>query len=625
MGVVGRGPRVFSLRESADSETARLVVRDGWDGADRLLIDPGKRGDGTSHMAVEVAYPSPDGSLIAYHISAAGGEMGTIEILDVETGRTLPERIDRTQQPMISWRPDGRSFFYWRMAKPLPGAAPADRYKNGANYLHVIGSDPDAGTPVIAPAMGRLGLKPRDLPEVVVTPGSRWALGVVHTDVTDWVYFVAPLARVKPGKIAWRRVAATSDQVAEMAVHGDRLYALTSLDAPNYRIVSLDARTGTLARAREVVPASDLVLTDIAGARDALYVVALDRGLHRLFRVPWATGRRDEVALPFEGSVRRLVADPRRAGLIFRIEGWTHEPTWYEFVPESGMRQLPIGSSGIAVTGVVAEQTAATSADGTEVPLSIIRRADAPLDGRAPALLSGYGAYGLPSNPTYNPFTLTWVKRGGVYAVCHVRGGGARGKAWHLAGMKANKENGVDDFIACAESLIRRGHAAAARLTATGTSAGGVLVGGAITKRPELFTAAVLRVPVVNIARFENTAVGPANAAEFGSVNVEKEVRHVLASDPYHRVREGVDYPAVLLTAGLTDPRVPPWQPAKLAARFQATGRARPTLLRVESDAGHGFGSTETQLEEEFADIYAVALWRSGVAAMKAPSPDEKR
>jgi prolyl oligopeptidase len=209
--------------------------------------------------------------------------------------------------------------------------------------------------------------------------------------------------------------------------------------------------------------------------------------------------------------------------------------------------------------------------------------------------------------------TVEWVKRGAIYASCYVRGSGARGKSWHLAGIKTNKENGVNDFIACAEYLIKGKYTVARRLTAIGTSAGGVLVGGALTKRPDLFTAAVLRVPLVNLLRLEETSVGSGNTTEFGSVKVASEFHDLLASDPYHRIRDRVRYPAILLTTGVHDPRVPAWQPAKFAARLQAVGHGRPVLLRVESDAGHGLGSTQTQLEEEYADIYSFALWQSGI------------
>lgn len=613
--IIGDRPRVFALRRGAADEVSKLVVREGWSGTDRVLVDPGSRGNRGSHVTIDVAEPSPDGRYVAYVLSSAGSEDGTIEIVEVESGAVLSDRIDRTQLPRISWRPDGRSFFYWRRARSRPSATPADWYRDSAAYLHVIGTDPNAAPPVIASGTRHLGLGTHDYIWVEATPGSRWALAGATPGTSDSAFLIAPLATVKRGATPWQSVATAADKVQRMLVHGDRLYALTYAGAPNYRIVSFDARSGALAKAKDFVPASQLVLVDFASARDAMYVVALDRGLHRLFRVPWRTATRKEVVLPFEGTIRKLVSDPTRSGVVFSMEGWTQPPRWFQFDRAAGARELPIISSATGVAGLIAEQATVVSHDGAEVPLSILRHQDAAQGTKAPALLRGYGSYGIPINPTYDPFALTWVKRGGVYAICHVRGGGDRGKSWHLAGIKQKKENGVDDFIACAEYLINGKYTVSGRLTAFGGSSGGIVVGGAITKRPNLFKAAAMRVAQLNPLRMEITegGGGSGHVDEYGDVKVEAEFRSMLASDPYHRVREGVDYPAVLLTAGAHDLRLPSWMPGKFAARLQATGRARPTLLRIAYDTGHGFGSTQSQREEEYADIYAFALWQAGI------------
>jgi len=614
LGVVGEAPRVFSLRRGADDESSKLVVRDGWHGTDRVLVDPNKRRNGAAHANINGAFPSPDGRYVAYVLATAGSDDGTMEIVDVKSGRVLMDRIDRVSS-RISWRPDGRSLFYRRRAKPEPGATATDWFKNSATHLHTFGAEPKPNTalPVIAPSMSELGLRPHDLTRVEVTPRSRWALAVATPGAGDSAFYIAALTRVKPGATRWRRVATMKDKVRRILVHRNRVYVLTYADAPNYRIVSFDAKSGSLANASTFMAASELVLVDCVAARDAMYVVALDRGLHRLFQVAWKTAAATEIALPFEGAIGKLVADGSRSGLVFNVEGWIRPPTWFEYDPAAGIRELPTSSSTTTVEGFIAEQATVVSRDGSEVPLSIIRRQGKALDGSTPALLYGYGAYGFVNNPRYNPLILAWVKRGGIYATCHVRGGGERGKAWHLAGIKEKKENGVDDFISCAEYMIGKRYAAPARLTAIGPSAGGIVVGGAITKRPDLFKATVVQVGQLNPLRKEVTEGGHANAREYGDVKIESEFHSLLASDPYHRIREGVEYPAVLLIAGLHDRRVAPWVPGKFAARLQATGRARPTLLRLDLDDGHGVGSTQSQREEEYADIYAFALWQSGV------------
>lgn len=606
--VVGDEPRIFALRRGANDETFKLVVRYGWRGTERVLVDP--NGD-TSHAAIDRAFPSPDGRHVAYVISNAGSEDGTLRIIEVDSGNVLPDSIDREPR-RVYWRSDGRSFYYWRRAKPQPDPKPTDRYKHSAIYLHVIGKDPDKEVPVLAAGNAQLDIRPDDLPWVETALQSSWALAGATSGTGDPAYFVTPLRKAEPGKTTWRGVATRDDKVENVIIHKDRLYAFTYAGSPNYSIVSFAAKSGSLARATTFVPASDLVLVDFAAASDGMYVVARDRGLSRLFRVSWGTAARKEITLPFEGSINQLLASPDRPGLLVNMEGWTRPPAWLQVAPDATVQDLAMSAPTPAIDGLIAEQATVESHDGAEVPLSIIRRQDQKLDGSAPAILSGYGAYGISTNPAYSPFSLTWARLGGVYAICHVRGGGERGKSWHLAGIKQKKENGVLDFISCAEHLIKQGYTKTTRLTAFGGSAGGILIGGAATRRPDLFAAIAVRVGQLNPLRKEVTEGGAINADEYGNVRVEAEFRSLLASDPYHRIRDGVTYPAAILTTGMHDPRVSPWVPGKFAARLQAASR-QPTLLRLDPNDGHGFTSTQTQREEEYADIYSFALWRSGV------------
>jgi prolyl oligopeptidase len=221
-------------------------------------------------------------------------------------------------------------------------------------------------------------------------------------------------------------------------------------------------------------------------------------------------------------------------------------------------------------------------------------------------LLEGYGAYGTTREPVFDPMGLAWLERGAVSAVCHVRGGGEYGEDWHNGGKLATKPNTIDDFLACARYLIDEKLTSAASLAGEGTSAGGILIGGAVTKRPDLFGAAIIRVGMTNALRFEQIPIGPFNTSEFGSVKTEDGFHILQSIDAYHHVEDGALYPAVMLTTGITDPRVSPWQAAKMTARLQAaTGSGKPVLLRVDYEAGHGLGSTRAQVEAERADKYA--------------------
>jgi prolyl oligopeptidase len=273
-----------------------------------------------------------------------------------------------------------------------------------------------------------------------------------------------------------------------------------------------------------------------------------------------------------------------------------------------------VPKSPVDFSGIESVEVKAKSADGTMVPLSIVSKKGLALDGSHPTYLVGYGAYGITYDPYFSPTELAWLERGGVLAIAHVRGGGEYGEDWHRGGMLATKPHTVDDFIACGEYLIEHKYTSARRLSGEGTSAGGVTIGGAITRRPDLFGAALIRVGDSNSLRSETMESGPANIPEFGTVKTEEGFKALWAMDAYQHVKDRTPYPGVMLTTGSNDPRVAPWQAAKMTARLQAaTSSGRPILLRVDYDAGHGLGSTKTQRDEERADEDAFLFWQLGV------------
>jgi prolyl oligopeptidase len=270
------------------------------------------------------------------------------------------------------------------------------------------------------------------------------------------------------------------------------------------------------------------------------------------------------------------------------------------------------------VPGYQAIEVKVKSHDGVEVPLSIICRKDIKLDGTNPTLLGGYGSYGFSESAYFDTTDLAWLERGGVLAVAHVRGGGEGGKEWHLAGQKLTKHNTWKDFIACAEYLIREKYTSPQKLAGQGGSAGGILIGRAITERPDLFAAALIDVGAVDTIRFETTINGPPNVPEFGSISTEDGFKGLLAMSPYQNVKDGTKYPAVLLCHGINDPRVDAWMSAKMCARLQAASASgKPVLFRVDYDAGHGIGSTKTQRQQMKADQWAFLLWQMGEAGFE--------
>jgi prolyl oligopeptidase len=308
------------------------------------------------------------------------------------------------------------------------------------------------------------------------------------------------------------------------------------------------------------------------------------------------------------------VADPRAPGLLFDVEGWVAAPRFFR---TRGGAATPVAlapSPPDEFGEFEAEELTATAADGTAIPLSIVHRKGLKPDGSHLAYLTGYGAYGIALKPTPVSRWLPLLEDGGVYAVAHVRGGGEFGEDWHRAGFQATKPNTYRDLIACAQALVARGWTRPERLAIEGASAGGITAGMALTERPDLWRVAFIDVGDANPLRSEYGTDGAANAAEYGSAADEAGFRALLAVDATQHVRKGVAYPAVMLSAGMNDPRVAPWQPGKMAAKLQAaTASGRPVLFRVDFDAGHGVGSTRAQRDSLTADQLAFFYWQAGV------------
>jgi prolyl oligopeptidase len=336
----------------------------------------------------------------------------------------------------------------------------------------------------------------------------------------------------------------------------------------------------------------------------------------KLMRVPYG-GAPEVVALPFDGTIELSAAESRCDGIFLAMASWTKAPQVYSYDPAT--KQLT--NTGLQPAAefdlpqdIQSEVVMAKSHDGTAVPLSIVYRRGIRLDGSNPTLLSGYGSYGIPQEPWFIPRTLAFLERGGILATAHVRGGGEYGEDWYRAGYKATKPNTWKDFIACAEYLIQHKYTSPAKLAGTGGSAGGILIGRAMTERPELFGMAIPQVGALDMLRAETTPNGVPNIPEFGSVATEEGFKALYEMSAYHHVKSGVAYPATLLTHGINDPRVEPWETAKMGASLQAaTTSGKPVLLRIDYEAGHGIGTTKKQIQEEAADIWTFVFWQAGV------------
>jgi prolyl oligopeptidase len=612
---------IYYQKRRAEENIPRLYVRRGWRGAERLLVDPAQvPATAGEHHSISYYAPSPDNRYLAYGISASGSEEAVLQVLDLASGQPVGAAIDRAKFAAPAWLPDGR-LLYGRLPKVAADAPDTERYQNIVAYLHRPGADPEQDEPVLGPQLSpRVAIAPTEQPYVFVVPGSDFLVAMaVNGTQRELRIWSAPLAAYAGKDTPWQPVCDGADAVTDFTVIGRDIYLLSHRDAPRFKVLRTSLARPDVAAAVLVVPASEAVITGLAAARDALYVRRMNGGASDLLRVPYgARARPQQVRLPFSMDIDSLAADPRHPGVVFDASAWTRFGGYFEVEPRSGR----VRDTGLQPQGrydrpddLVATEVQVRSHDGTAVPLSIVHRKGLRLDGRNPTILYGYGAYGISMTPFYRPTWLPWFRRGGVLAVAHVRGGGEYGQEWYRGGFQATKPNTWKDAIAAAQWLIEHRYATPKTLSIMGGSAGGIFVGRSITARPDLFGAAVDQVPISDAVRAEFSANGVANIPEFGTVKEEAGFRGLLAMSAYHAITDGLPAPAVLVTTGFNDSRVPAWQAAKMAARLQAASSSgKPVLLRVDYDAGHGFGSTKTQAYEERADVFAFLLWQAGVA-----------
>ncbi len=609
------GGHLFYLKRSPEQESFRLYVRDGQAGLERLLVDPDQLAAANHHFAVDYFEPSPDGMRVAYGLSQDGSENSVIHIIETDSLRQAPETIDRTEYGSPAWRADGRSFYYNRFAKLGPGAVETDKYLNSRALLHIVGSDPERDVALIGTGLAgnALTVTPVDVPSIVTYAGSPYEFAVINHGADPAVTLYVARSTASAAGAQWRKVADVSDAVTEFAVHGRKLYLLTHKDAARYKVIQTDADEPDLSRSKTVIAAGARVVESISAAADGLYVRDLDAGQGRIRKLIYADDSVQEVALPSTGTIAGPSTDPRRAGALFSLQGWVNPERFYRVAGRSVQPVDLVPPWREDLSAYTSEEVRARAAEGTEIPLSIVYKRGLKFDGHNAVWLTGYGAYGIAYNPRLLTRQIALLEDGGVYAVAHVRGGGEFGEDWHRAGFMATKPNTYRDLIACAEYLIERGIGSAASLAIEGRSAGGITVGMALAERPDLFRVVFSGVGDSNTLRSEKGTDGPANSLEYGSTTSRAGFDALYAVDSTQHLKEHTPYPAVLLTTGMNDPRVAPWQPGKMTAGLQATtSSGRPIILLADFGAGHGMGSTRSQRDREFADQLAFLYWQIG-------------
>jgi prolyl oligopeptidase len=616
---------IFYMKTVAGQNTAKLYFRKSTASGEVLLVDPDTFGkqDGRPR-AINFYQPSSDGSHVAFGISAQGSEDASIHIVDTATGKETDEIIPRCEGSVVSWLPDGRHFLYTQLQELKAGQPGTDKYFNSKTRLHELGSDPEKDEIYLAAgANPTIQFTPEQSAAIVLVPGCNLCFAVVSKFVApEFKLYTTTLDDLGP-KAKWVPLCDFDDQVTGAGISGPDIYFLTHKDAAKFKIIAHTFRDGKLGSAKELVPETDKVIQEIISAKDGIYYTASDGVDCRLYKIGETEPHTaTEVSLPyvswvsFYGLEEETIGDLQMPGVLLKLTSWTRASAYYRYDPDGGaMVALKLQPEGPYdhPSDLVSEELKVKSYDGTLVPLSVLGLKSFKKDGTHPAWLEGYGAYGIVDEPYYSPSLLAAFEHGLWHATAHVRGGGSEGDAWHRAGMKATKPNTWKDFIACGDYMIQNGYSAKDKLAGLGGSAGGILIGRAVTERPDLFAVACPIVGALDTLRAELTPNGPPNIPEFGTVKIKTEFDALREMSTYEHIKPGTRYPALLFYHGFNDPRVPVWMSAKAAARFQAdTTSGKPVLLDIDYESGHGIGSTRAQQIRRMTDILSFILWQVG-------------
>ncbi len=620
------GERYYYLKRKVGEKQFKLVMRQGLSGAERLLVDPEAETarTGVPH-AINYFKPSWDGKHLAYGMSAGGSEDASLYVMDIASGKQVGAPVPRVFDVGIHWLPDSRSYTYTQTVEMKPGQPVVETYMDTRVLWQRLGAK--TAQPVFGPTVTpQLGLVRLDVGQLYTVPGSRWVVArTTDTTVPEGKLFAARLADLGKPDARWQRLATEADKVVDIALQGDHLYVMTQAGAPRRKVVRIDLNKPVALAQAPVVAAEpkDGALQGFDLTPTAL-IAQLRQGTSVLLR---RYARGDTVGrnlpAPTAGTAWLTSAPAQDSeALLYVFSSWTEPTRWLRLDNglstdvAFGARRVPANLPDVVVTDVNVD-----SHDGVKVPMTILHKRGLALDGRNPVLLDGYASYGFSTSAYFSTQTMAWIERGGVAAFINPRGSGVHGDEWHRAGFKTTKPNTWKDGIAGAKYLIAKGYGSPKTMGITGGSAGGIFVGRAVTEAPELFAAAIFEVGLLDAVRAEESANGVTNISEFGTVKDPAEFKALLAMSTYHAIKDGTAYPGVMLVHGMNDPRVDVWQSGKTAARLQAAQAglpdARPTLLRLDAQAGHGMGSTHTQRQALAADMQSFLLWQMGKLGLK--------
>jgi prolyl oligopeptidase len=598
----------YTKREGSQNQPV-LYVREGLHARDRTLVDVNALApDGT--VALDWWTASEDGKYVAYGTSPSGSEISTLRVIETETGKLLPDSIDETRAASVAWKLDDSGFYYTRY--PKKGEVPEGQENyNRHVFYHSLGSDPSED-----PLIFGQGRDPEDWPNVDVSNDGRWLLIVVEMGWTKSELYLKDLAANTPPV----RITQGKEFLYDAEIVNGKIFLTTNEDAPRYRAFVADTASPERANWKEIIPQTDAVLQG-AAVVNGLLLAQYEKNATSELKLFDTSGRPlGDIALPAIGSVFGLGGKWDRKEAFFAFHSFTIPDCVYQIDLKHRGTLLwsKVDAPGIDPARYEVKQVWFHSKDGTQVPMFVFHQKGLELDGQNPTLLTGYGGFNLSMTPNFVGDRYLWLEHGGVVAVANLRGGAEFGEEWHRAGMLDKKQNVFDDFIAAAEYLVAQKYTDRDHLAIRGGSNGGLLMGAALTQRPDLFRAVICQVPLLDMLRYQNFQIAKLWVPEYGSSDDPKQFEWLYAYSPYHHVQAGEEYPAILFMTADSDTRVDPMHAKKMAALMQTEAengrsRERPILLRIDTKAGHGAGKPIAKQVEDLADIYGFLFWQLGM------------
>jgi len=603
-----KGGKLFFTYNTGLQNQSVLFVLDSIDGEPRLLLDPNKlSSDGT--VALSGVVPSEDGKLLAYGVAAAGSDWNEWKVRDIQTGDDLGDHLKWIKFSSASWTPDGKGFFYGRFPEPTPGEDLKAANYHQKVYYHRVG-EPQSNDALIW-----------EDPE-----HKEWRADATVSDDGEHLILTVGKGTDAKYRILHRPLAASEAEPQHLVGDFDAEYEFldnegpifwfkTNKDAERGRVVAIDTRDPKPEHWVELIPEAEETLqsVDVVGDR---FLATYLKDAHTVVRVFDLSGKHErDVELPGLGTAVGFGGKRSDRQTFYAFTSYTTPATIYRYEIESGESsvwrrpKLQFNPDDYETVQVFYK-----SKDGTKIPMFLTSKKGLKKTGDAPTLLYGYGGFNIPLTPSFSPSNLTWLEKGGLFAVANLRGGGEYGESWHRAGTKLNKQNVFDDFIAAAEWLIAEKYTSTPKLAISGRSNGGLLIGACMTQRPDLFGACLPGVGVLDMLRFHKFTIGWAWIDDYGSSDDPEQFQALYAYSPLHNIKPGTCYPPTLITTADHDDRVFPAHSFKFAAALQAAQSCdNPTLIRIETKAGHGAGKPTAKIIEEAADQWAFLVKVLGV------------